>query len=225
MIQIDTHSASFDVLRDVAAHLNQSLEEELRLANQRIGAKLNAEAKRIMVREIYAVPIPLMASANRTFDLEKVPASLRRYILAAGQSGPAVTHVRFKKQLTDLQKEKYFKSSRQSLNGMIFRKWRRSGDLLNNERVVFPNPEGGIHSVMLVNSMSYAAARYALGGPNPPNEAGRKAGVQQTQKNVEANEKSNTRSVQWQEQAVKESRDWIRQQYELAISRALRGVR
>lgn len=176
MIRIDTHSASFDVLQDVAAHLNQKLEEELRLANQRIGAKLNAEAKRIMVREIYAVEIPWSGKA------------------------------------TVAERAKFAGTSRQRNRGRRIRRWVRSGDLLNNERVAFRTEDRGVFSVVLVNSMEYATPRYVLGLPGH-----RQAGVQSG--------KSPTRSVQWQEQSVTDSRDWIREQYELAISRALRGVR
>ncbi|MDO8607691.1 MAG: hypothetical protein Q7R40_14225 [Phaeospirillum sp.] len=175
MIQIDAHSASFDVLRDVAAHLNQRLEEELRAANQRIGAKLNAEAKRIMVRDIYSVEAP------------------------------------FLKRATEKERAKFAGTSRQRNRGRRIRRWVRSGDLLNNERVAFRTEDRGVFSVVLVNAMEYATPRYVLGLPGH-RQAGEQSG------------ESPTRSVQWQEQAVEEQQVWIRVQYEQAIERALRGA-
>lgn len=65
MIEIDVRSAHFDALQGVVAELNEALERELRAANQGIGLRANAEAKRILQSEVYNVPIPLKAGADR----------------------------------------------------------------------------------------------------------------------------------------------------------------
>lgn len=81
--------------------------------------------------------------------------------------------------------------------------WRRTGNLKRQENWLVEAESGGIN-VILVNNAAYAAARSDLGTSRSSRQP-----------------RGNTRSVQWQEEAVRRRRDWIRDQYQEAIRRAL----
>jgi hypothetical protein len=102
-------------------------------------------------------------------------------------------------------------------------KWTRTGNLKRLETFALKVEGRGSFSVVLVNAASYAAARAALGQPNPPNRAGRKAGVQRAQTNLRPEERSRTRPVAWQAEAVEANERWIGEEYAAAIERALPG--
>lgn len=88
-------------------------------------------------------------------------------------------------------------------------RWQRTGHLKRSES---SRPEGPV--VVLRNNAKYSAARAALGGPNPPNAAGRKAGVQTG--------KSPTRAVgNWQLRAVRRKRKRILELRRQAVLKAL----
>lgn len=95
-------------------------------------------------------------------------------------------------------------------------KWSRTGNLKRSETA---SPDGV--NVVLKNNADYAAARSALGGPNPPNNAGRQAGVQRPQAGVPTAQKSRTRSVQWQSQAIENKRTIIVKARRESVLRAL----
>jgi hypothetical protein len=194
MLEISIDSAHFDALEGVVRELNAALERELRAANLQIGAKLNAEAKRLLSDEVYGVPIPLTKAANRGTKTQKA--------------------------LSAKTKARIFNTSTQRLKGQTIRKWRRSSDLLHGEKWAVL-PEVGRFSIVLLNHTAYASPRNALGGPNPPNKAGRKAGIQRPQPKTPDAEKSKTRPIMWQLKAVEQNQGWIRLQYEGAIEKAL----
>lgn len=103
--------------------------------------------------------------------------------------------------------------------------WSRTGNLLRAESFALGIEGQGAVSVTLHNNANYSAARSALGGPNPPNAAGRKAGEQRPQSDVPVAQRSKTKAVgNWQERAVQINRDWITRRYEQAIAKALESV-
>lgn len=193
MIEISVSSASFDALQGIVAEMNDALERELKAANAQIGAKLNGEAKRLLSEEVYSVPIPFTKAANRGSATQKA--------------------------LSEKTKKRIFETSTQRLKGQVIRKWRRGGTLLHGEQWKYLGT--GEQGVILTNNTAYAAPRNALGGPNPPNRAGRKAGIQRPQPKTPDAEKSKTRPIQWQLKAVEQNKDWIRLQYVGAIGRAI----
>jgi hypothetical protein len=64
MVWIDIEGVSGELLRQLE-RLNADLTEEIERANERIGAKVSGDAKRLLQSEVYSVPIPLRASADR----------------------------------------------------------------------------------------------------------------------------------------------------------------
>jgi hypothetical protein len=123
---------------------------------------LQAEARRVLQSEVYAVPIPLTRGANARLR----PGSRVRQFVSKGRHG----------------------------------KWRRFGTLLGGERAEAEGPH-----IVMQNTAGHAGARAALGQANPPNRAGRLAGIQRRQTGP-AEEQSHTRPVQWQQMAVKNLR-------------------
>lgn len=97
-------------------------------------------------------------------------------------------------------------------------KWMRTGNLKRGETASADGVD-----VLLTNNAEYSAARNALGGPNPPNAAGRKAGTQRAQSKTPEAERSKTRSVQWQKQAIETQRERILQERREGVLRALKS--
>lgn len=206
MIEIRATSAAFGAVQDLVGELNAALERELRAANQRIGLHLNGQAKKLLQEEVYNVPIPLLASADRTFDMARVPEQLR----------PFVKEAKFKKALGAKNKVR-----EQTTKGQ-YGQWERTRFLRDQEMFTLTTDSRGAGGVVLTNNANYAAARAALGGPNPPNRAGRKAGEQRPQAGKPDAQKSKTKAVgNWQFRVVKKNREWIAEQYKAAIGRTL----
>ncbi len=95
-------------------------------------------------------------------------------------------------------------------------KWERSGNLKRSESATADGAD-----VVMRNNAKYAKPRFALGGPNPPNAAGRKAGTQRSQPNTPDAQKSKTVSTQWQSEAVTNKRTLIVKARRDAVLRAL----
>lgn len=170
-----------DQLRRKLSHFDADLGEELIQASQRVGAQLSVASKRLLQKEVYAVPIPLTVAAERTL---KASSPIR-------------------------------KQARKGRHG----RWRRKGTLQQSETYALDRVSRGAQ-VRLVNNARHAAARAALGGPNPPNRANRRAGIQ-----IPDDENpSKTRPVgDWHARVVKEKRGLIRAEYRDAVIRALRS--
>lgn len=98
-------------------------------------------------------------------------------------------------------------------------KWFRTGALKRSEgfRII----DGG-SAVEMVNNAEYSAARDALGWGPDINPSGRRAGIQKPQRNLPDAERSKTRPVNWQRQAVEECEDLIQQELQTAVARALK---
>lgn len=206
MIEIQAGSANFGAIQDLVGELNAALEKELRAANTRIGLQMNAEAKKLLQEEIYNVPIPLLASADRTFDMARVPEQLR----------PFLKEAKFKRALGVKNKVRS-----QTTKGR-YGQWQRTANLLRQEMFTLTIDSRGAGGVILTNNANYAAARAALGGPNPPNRAGRRAGEQRPQNGKPDAQKSKTKAVgNWQFRVVRKNEQWIAVQYREAIARAI----
>lgn len=137
-----------DILRKMNARKGRVVAELTREAGT-IAAVLGADAKRILQDEVYNVPIPLKASADRHTDLSKVPAHLRPFVLARRQfKNPLAADSRLRQKTT---------------KGKAGR-WKRSGNLKRSETARADGP-----NVVLQNNASYSLARNNLGTP-----AGRK---------------------------------------------------
>ncbi len=97
--------------------------------------------------------------------------------------------------------------------------WSRTGNLKRSQ--TFRVESDGL-SVTVANTANYAAARAALGGPNPPNAKGRRAGSQRDQSHLDPAERSQTKAVgNWIVRVVRRREGWIRDRYQAAIARAL----
>lgn len=105
-----------------------------------------------------------------------------------------------KKRVSEQIRERYAQSSRQKVGGKDIRQWKRTGDLLREER---GTTTGAV--VVLVNTKRYAGARYLLGTAQ-----GRQIKSQ------------GVRSVQWQQEAVTRKRSMILKRRRAAVLRALR---
>lgn len=108
-----------------------------------IAAVLGGDAKRILQDEIYNVPIPLKASADRHTDLSKVPVHLRPFVLARRQfRNPLAVDSALRRQTTKGRAGK----------------WRRTGNLKRMETAKAEGPH-----VVLRNNARYSLARNNLG--------------------------------------------------------------
>lgn len=189
MVGFHIEGKGFDELVEMLQATPDALWKELRTANERIGAKVNSDARRILSEQVYSVPIPFTKAANR------------------GTRGS--------KPLSDRTKDKLFNTSTQKHRGRSIRKWDRTANLLNRERYVLTLALQGAQAVILVNDAAYGVARNDLGLPGK-----RRAGTQRPQADVPAEERSQTRSIQWQVKAVEMNKPWIRAEYEQAMARA-----
>ena len=186
MIFLQTTDPFPAVIRELE-RLDGLLVDELRAANNDIGALISGEAKRIIASEINAVPIPLTAGADRKLGAK----SATRAKTTKGKHG----------------------------------QWSRTGNLLRQESFKLSSEGRSSVAVTFHNNANYSAARSALGGPNPPNVKGRRAGEQRAQSNVPPAQRSRTKAVgNWQERAVKLHEGWITRRYEQAIGKALESV-
>lgn len=160
-----------------------ALRRELNAAGREIGAVVNAEAKTELQEQIYNVPIPLTAGADRRLGAK----SATRGKTTKGKHG----------------------------------QWKRTGNLKRGETYQAKGAE-----ITFKNVASYSAARAALGMPNPPNKAKRKAGIQRKQAKKPAAQQSKTRPVgNWQWTAILRKRAYILARRRAAILRALRRRR
>lgn len=103
--------------------------------------------------------------------------------------------------------------------------WRRTGELLRGETFAVSREGRGSHSVTLTNPCDHADARLALGQPDPPNHARRRAGVQRDQSNRPPSERSQTRPVNWRRDAIAAEAEYIEAQYAAVIGQALEDDR
>lgn len=155
-----------------------AIQRELQLSARILAPKVAAESKQIIQAQIYDVPIPLKAAADKRLSAK---AAVRA------------------------------KTTKGS-NG----KWMRTGNLKRGETA---SPDGV--DVLLTNNANYSAARNALGGPATINPSGRRAGVQRPQPRTPDAQKSRTRSVQWQSEAIANKREEILQIRREGVLRAM----
>lgn len=83
-------------------------------------------------------------------------------------------------------------------------RWQRTGELREREQAFADGMR-----VYLMNDTPHAKPRAALGQANPPNAAGRRAGIQSGL--------SPTRPLNWQKMAVEARHAWLREQYQQAV--------
>lgn len=155
-----------------------AVKRALQQAARELVPLMAAENKRLIQSEIYDVPIPLKAGADKRLGQRAVI----RTKTTKGSSG----------------------------------KWQRTGNLKRAETATADGVD-----VLMRNNADYGAARYALGGPNPPNRAGRRAGTQRPQTGVPDAQKSKTRSVQWHSETIEKQRPRIVKVRREAVLRAL----
>jgi len=180
-----------DYVRDLDNLLSRELEDAMR---RRIGPKLSADAKRILSARVYGVEIPFRKRLRG-----KLLAKARRQVGGGKKATP--------EDVLAKVKGKFGGGS----SGQPFRRWERAGDLIGAEGYEV-RTDGGDVELVLTNISGHARARNALGGPDPPNRAGRRAGEQSGL--------SPTKEVHWQQEAVAASRDWIRREILAAVGRA-----
>jgi|GEM_PF-3832950 len=148
---------------------------ELAAAAREIAREVNAEAKRIMVEEIYSVEIPLKASAEREI---RERGAIRR---AAGIPRP----------LSEAARARLGQRASKGKYGQ----WKRTGALLASEKARARGPV-----VILVNSRRYASARYFLG--TPEGRPIRSKGVRSVQWQAKAVQRMRQRILERRRQAV-----------------------
>ncbi len=193
MLELYIDASELEGLRDYLEEFERILEEELRKAFRRIGARVNRTAKEILSKEVYSVEIPFRKRLRG-----ELAQKARRQVGGSKSISEA--------DLLARVKGKFGGTS----SGQPFRRWEREGDLIGKESWETLADEIGI---MLVNSSGHARARNALGGPPDINPAGRRSGQQSGL--------SPTREVHWQQQAVEQEREWIAQELQAAVRRAL----
>lgn len=147
-------------------------------------------------------------------ELERLNGELLRELRVANERIGAQVHASSKRLL---QSEVYNIPIPRSAGGK--QKWRRGGDLKRSES--FRLSANGL-MVILTNNSQHALPRHALGGPNPPNRAGRQSGEQQPQAGAPAAQRSRTKHVgHWQERAAQQNEAFIAREYRAALERAL----
>lgn len=144
-----------------------------------------------------------LQAANRKIGA-KVSGDARRILNEKVYS----VEIPLKKRVPATVQAKHRGTSRQTVGGAAVRRWRRSGQLLAEESYVLSKDKIGSPAVILINRKAYAVYRDDLGRPGH-RQSGEQSG------------KSPTREVHWQEEAVKQNLDFIRETYEGALSRAL----
>ncbi len=194
MIEFSIDGSDFEDAQEALAEVQAELAVKLLQAARRIGARVNATAKRKLKTGVYDVEIPFRKRL-RGERLEKA----RRQVGA----GAAATE----EQVLERVRKRFGGSS----SGQPFRRWTRTGYLLGQEGFEVREADDG-PEVILYNAASYAGARNALGGPASINKAGRKSGEQSGN--------SPTKEVHWLTEAAEQEAEWIGQQWEEAARRA-----